>query len=323
MNQLRVASVQFQHTGSDKPYNISVIRDFVGRAKAEGTQIVVFPEMCISGYWHVPDLDRAQLDDLAEPIENGPSVAVLRQLATSTGMLIGAGLLERAPDGKLFNSYVAALPDGALHVHRKLHAFEHEEIASGDRYTVFDTPWGAKVGILICWDNNLVENARATALLGADILLSPHQTGGCLSRSPHAMGLIDPELWRNRHNDPAAIESEFRGPKGREWLLRWLPSRAHDNGMFLIFSNGVGEDHGEVRTGNSMVIDPYGRILNETWAAKNEMVTAVLDMDLLPKATGRRWIRGRRPDLYGLLTKRLGHELSPQAARFSEDPVER
>ena len=43
--------------------------------------------------------------------------------------------------------------------------------------------------------------------------------------------------------------------------MRWLPARAHDNGMFIIFSNGVGRDEEEVRTGNAMVIDPYGRIV--------------------------------------------------------------
>jgi predicted amidohydrolase len=56
-----------------------------------------------------------------------------------------------------------------------------------------------KVGILICWDNNLVENVRATALLGADILLAPHQTGGTDSRSPHAMKPIPLALWERRN----------------------------------------------------------------------------------------------------------------------------
>ena len=232
-------------------------------------------------------------------------------------------MLERAPDGRLHNSYVLCLPDGTAHTHRKLHAFEHEEIARGDRYTVVDTQWGVRVGVLICWDNNLIENARATALLGADILVAPHQTGGCLSRSPHAMGLIDVELWRQREANPQAIEAEFRGDKGRGWLMRWLPARAHDNGMFLVFANGVGEDDGEVRTGNAMILDPYGRILAETWAARNDMVVTDLDLDLLPLATGRRWIRGRRPELYGLLTQPLGHELDPRAARFSAAPVTR
>ena len=63
--------------------------------------------------------------------------------------------------------------------------------------------------------------------------------------SPGAMSPIDPELWRNRKANPEAIESEFRSVKGREWLMRWLPSRAHDNGLFIVFSNGVGEDDGE------------------------------------------------------------------------------
>jgi predicted amidohydrolase len=244
-------------------------------------------------------------------------------LARALAMTIGVGLIERSEDGRLFNSYAVCEPDGAVHAHRKLHAFEHEHIHSGDRYTVFESHWGVWLGILICWDNNLVENVRATALLGADILIAPHQTGGCDSRSPHAMGLIDPVLWERREEDPETIEAEFRGPKGREWLMRWLPARAHDNGLFLIFSNGVGEDDGEVRTGNAMILDPYGRILAETWKARDELVTADLDLDLLPLATGRRWIRGRRPELYGILTERLGHELDPRAARFSKAHVER
>jgi hypothetical protein len=78
-----------------------------------------------------------------------------------------------------------------------------------------------------------------------------------------------------------------------------------------------------VRTGNAMILDPYGRILAETWKARDELVTADLDLDLLPLATGRRWIRGRRPELYGILTERLGHELDPRAARFSRAHVER
>ena len=79
--------------------------------------------------------------------------------------------------------------------------------------------------------------------------------------------MIDQALWHARRENPEAIEAEFYGSKGREWLLRWMPSRAHDNGMFLIFSNGVGIDGDEVRTGNAMVLNPYGEILAETWVA--------------------------------------------------------
>ena len=135
------------------------------------------------------------------------------------------------------------------------------------------------------------------------------------------MGLIDVSLWRRRDEDPEAIEAEFRGPKGREWLMRWLPSRAHDNGLFILFSNGVGEDDGEVRTGNAMILDPYGRVLAETWRARDELVVADLDLGLLPLCTGRRWIRGRRPELYGLLSERMGYELGAPEARFSTEPT--
>jgi hypothetical protein len=72
------------------------------------------------------------------------------------------------------------------------------------------------------------------------------------------MGLVDKALWENRHADPAAIEAELRGPKSRGWLMRWLPTRAHDNGLFLVYSNGVGVDDNEIRTGNAMILDPQG-----------------------------------------------------------------
>ncbi|WNG40096.1 acyltransferase [Archangium violaceum] len=322
MTSIRVASVQFQHRPSDKAYNLERIRYFAGLASSNGVKLIAFPEMCVTGYWHVRHLDRAAISALAEPIPSGPSVNSLRALAREHDLVLGAGLIEEGADGRFYNAYAVCLPDGTVHTHRKLHAFESEHIASGDRYTVFETPLGIRVGVLICWDNNLVENARATALLGADVLMAPHQTGGTNSRSPHAMGRIEPVLWQRRTEDPGAIEAEFRGPKGREWLMRWLPARAHDNGMFLLFSNGVGQDDDEVRTGNAMILDPYGRILAETWQAGDDMVVADLDLGLLPLCTGRRWIRGRRPELYGLLAEHRGDEVDPRQARFSPAPTE-
>lgn len=318
---LRAAVVQFEPVPDDPAANLETVRRLAERAVADGAQLVAFPEMCLLGYWHLRNHPAERLRELSEPAD-GPFVSAVSALAVELGIGVGAGFLERDGDA-LYNSYAVCLPDGAVHVHRKLHAFEHEAISSGDAFTVFDTPWGVRVGILICWDNNLVENVRATALLGATVLISPHQTGGTASRSPHGMKVIPMVLWERRLEDPASIEAAFRGPNGREWLLRWLPARAHDNGLFVLFSNGVGRDDDEVRTGNSMILDPYGRILAETWAADAAVVTADLDLSLVPLSTGRRWIRGRRPELYGVLTERSGDELDPRAARFSEDPVTR
>jgi predicted amidohydrolase len=89
--------------------------------------------------------------------------------------------------------------------------------------------------------------------------------------------------------------------------------------MFLVFSNGVGLDDGEVRTGNAMILDPYGRIVEETWAAADTMVVADLDADLLERCTGQRWLRGRRPELYEPLATRTGEELGPREARFKRE----
>jgi 5-aminopentanamidase len=316
---IKAAVIQFQHQAGDQKYNLLMMEKFIGQAAVEGVKILAFPEMCITGYWHVPKLSVAGVEALAEPVETGPSIALIRALAIKHQMLIGAGLIERAADGRLYNAYVACMPDGSLHTHRKLHAFEHPAISSGEGFTVFDTPWGVKVGILICWDNNLVENVRVTALLGADILLAPHQTGGTNSRSPHGMKPIPLELWEQRAERKAEITAAFKGPDGREWLMRWLPARAHDNGLFILFSNGVGADDDEVRTGNAMILDPYGRIVEETWAAGDAMVRAVLDLSLIPMSTGRRWISGRRPELYQILTERQGYERDAITVRFSEE----
>ena len=315
---LRVASVQFESAPADKGANFQKIERFVEAAVAQGVRLIVFPECCITGYWFIRNLSVRQLAALAEPIPDGPSTRRLSELARKHRLTIGAGLVEAAADGKFHNSYVVALPDGAVHRHRKLHAFEHTAIHSGTDYTVFDLPEGFRVGVLICYDCNLVENVRITALRGAEILIAPHQTGAVRSRNPHLMGLIDRRLWDNRHADPETIEREFRSDKGRGWLMRWLPSRAHDNGLFLIFSNGVGVDDDEIRTGNAMILDPYGRILAETGKAADAMVVADLDAGLLAEATGRKWIRARRPDLYAPLTVPTGRECDTRKLKFEE-----
>jgi len=318
MRDIRVATVQFQHTAGDKTYNLGRVRHFVDEAARARVEIIAFPEMCLTGYWHVRKLSREGIEALAESVPDGLSAKALLRLSREHGMTIGAGLIERADDGRLHNSYVVAMPNGDWAVHRKLHSFEHPSIIDGDRYTVFDTPHGCRVGVLICYDNNIVENARVTALLGAEVLLAPHQTGGCNSVSPRAMKPVDPAIWDRRHEDPAAIEAELCGIKGRGWLMRWLPSRAHDNGMFLVFSNGIGPDDDEIRTGNAMVLDPYGEVIAETRVPGDAMVVADLDASLLPTSSGRRWLRARRPELYESLTRRSGNEQETRRVRFGE-----
>lgn len=303
--RIRAAAAQFQHLPGDKPAD----------AAAQGAQLVVFPECCISGYWHLRRLELDALEALAEPVFEGPSTRALVELSARLNIMVGAGLVESAPDG-LFNTFVVAMPDGGLVKHRKLHVFVNPHLRSGDSYTVFDTPLGVRTAVLICYDNNIIENARSCALAGAELLLAPHQTGGCDSGSPFAMGRVDRRLWDRRAEEPAAIEAEFRGDKGRGWLMRWLPARAHDNGLFLVFSNGVGPDDDEVRTGNAMILDCYGRILAESCRAGDDLVVADLDLSLRERCTGYRWLRARRPELYSGLTIRTGIERDTRSVRF-------
>jgi len=321
MKNIRVASVQFEHKPKNKETNFAKVKSFVEKASRQNVEIIVFPECCLTGYWFLRHLSRDELVEIAEPVFAGHYSQELKKLSQKYQMTIGAGLVEVTEEGTLHNTYIVAMPDGGLRRHRKLHTFISQHMESGSEFTVFDTPHNCKVGVLTCYDNNLVENVRIMALRGTEILLAPHQTGGCASINTNTMGLIERSLWENRHRDPEAIEAEFKGPKGRAWLMRWLPSRAHDNGIFMIFSNGVGIDDDEVRTGNAMVLDPYGRILAETWKADDDMVIADLDASLLAESTGNRWIKTRRPELYASLAELTGLEQDVREVRFDKKGV--
>lgn len=309
---IRVATVQFEPRPGADEYNFERVEHFARAAADDAVQLIAFPELCLVGNRHLARRSLEYLRALAQP-EDGPSIARVSALAQRLGIGIGVGLLTER-DGWLFNSYAVCLPDGAVHIHRKLHASGYEGISDGSAYTVFDTPWGVRLGVLICLDNNIVENVRATALLGAQILLAPHQTGGTHSMIPFGEDPIPVSVWENRAADPHSVEDAFRGTHGREWLLRCMPARAHDNGMFIVFSNGVGRDDDEVRTGNAMVLDPYGRIIAETEAINDDMITADLDLDLVSASVGQWWMRFRRPELYRSLARHTDDKSNRAAA---------
>ena len=318
MRDLRVASVQMESAAGDKEANFARLEALARRATDAGAALALFPECCLTGYWYLRRLGVAELARIAEAVPGGSCCERLLALSERLGLSLGAGLLESGSGGVFHNTYVVAMPDGRLVRHRKIHAFEHPAIQGGDEHTVFDTPHGFRAGLLVCYDNNVLENVRIAALRGAEVLLAPHQTGGCRTSNPHLMGVIERRVWDARASDPAAIERELRGEKGRAWLMRWLPSRAHDNGLFLVFSNGIGVDDDEIRTGNAMILDPYGRVLAETWKAGDDVVVADLDASLLERATGRLWMRARRPARYGELAVPTGHEEDAHQLKFEE-----
>jgi len=131
MRNIRVATTQFQHAPGDIAYNMGRVRHFVTEAARSKVEIIAFPEMCLTGYWHVRNLSREGVEALAEAVPEGPSTQELLRLSKQHGMTIGAGLIERAEDGRLYNGYVVAMPNGDLALHRKLH--EHRRECAGHR----------------------------------------------------------------------------------------------------------------------------------------------------------------------------------------------
>jgi predicted amidohydrolase len=156
---------------------------------------------------------------------------------------------------------------------------------------------GWKCGILICYDNNIIENVRATKLLGADIIFMPHVTM-CTPSSRPGAGFVDPVLWKNRNNDPTSLRIEFNGMKGRDWLMKWLPSRAYDNAAYVVFSNPIGMDDDQLKNGCSMIIDPFGDILSECQTFEDSFVISNITPEKLTLAGGYRYMKARRPELY-------------------------
>jgi predicted amidohydrolase len=293
---LRISTAQFEHKSGDKSYNLSVIDSLASKAASQGSDVVAFHECSITGYTFARHLSREEMTELAEAIPGGESIKNLTSIAAKHNIIVLAGLFEKDASNKLYKAYVCVDKNGLVAKFRKLHPFINPYLIPGSEYCVFDIK-GWKCGILICYDNNVVENVRATRLLGANIIFMPHVTMCTPSPRPGA-GFVDPRLWYNRDKDPDALRTEFDGPKGREWLMKWLPARAYDNGIFAVFSNPIGMDDDQLKNGCSMIIDPFGNVIAECRTLGDDITTATLDPDSLTKAGGYRYITARRPDLY-------------------------
>ncbi len=301
MREIRVATAQFENHDNDKLYNLSRICDLTRRAVERGAEIVSFHEGCVCGYSWVQPLDKRQLLDVAEPVPDGTSVGKLIEIASQFSVVLMAGLIERDDQQKLYNTYVTVSPDGYVTRFRKLHPFINPHISPGEGYNVIDL-LGCKVGFLICYDNNLAENVRITTMLGAEIIFMPHVTG-CLPSVMPGRGVVDRALWDNRDRNPVRLRQEFDGPKGRGWLMRWLPTRAYENGVYGVYSNPIGWDYDTVKPGGAMIIDPFGEVLVESRVLGDDVVVGLLTPDRISLSSGQRYLKARRPELYGKLVE--------------------
>lgn len=301
MRDIRVGAAQFEHRDNDKAHNLSRVRELTRRAVEQGAEIVSFHECCLSGYTWVQKLTKPELLDVAEPVPEGPAVAELVKIAREFRVVVMAGLFERDADQRIYNCYVTVGPEGYITKYRKLHTFVSPHLSPGNEYNVLEL-LGCKIGFLICYDCNLPENVRATTLLGAEIIFMPHVTC-CLPSPMPGRGVVDRQLWENRHKDPVRLRQEFRGPKGREWLLRWLPTRAYENGVYGVFTNPIGVDYDTIKPGLSMIFDPFGEVLAECHALDDDVVVGLLTPEKMAQSSGRRYLKARRPELYGKLVE--------------------
>ncbi len=296
METIRISTAQFENRSGDKVYNLGVIDRLAAMAAAEGSDAVAFHECSVTGYTFARNLNREQMLELAELIPEGGSLQELTKIAGRHNITVLAGLFEKDAAGNLYKAYVCVNSSGLVAKYRKLHPFINSNLTPGDEYCVFDLK-GWKCGILICYDNNVIENVRATKLLGADIIFMPHVTMCTPSPRPGA-GFVDPELWSRREENSLLLRHEFDGPKGREWLMKWLPSRAHDNGIYVVFSNPIGMDDDQLKNGCSMILDPFGDIIAECRSLGDEVAVATITPDKLTAAGGYRYTNARRPELY-------------------------
>ena len=296
MDKIKISTAQFENKSGDKKYNLSVIEQLSEKASKEGSNVIAFHECSITGYTFARHLSKKQMLDLAEVIPNGESILKLIEIAKKNNIVILAGLFEKDENDSLFKAYVCVDKNGLVAKYRKLHPFINPFLTAGEHYCVFEIH-GWKCGILICYDNNIIENVRATTLLGANIIFMPHVTMCTPSTRPGA-GFVDPKLWENREEDPTSLRLEFDGMKGRDWLMKWLPARAYDNAIYAVFSNPIGMDDDQLKNGCSMILDPFGDVIAECRSFDDSFVTATISPDKLIQAGGHRYIKARRPELY-------------------------
>ena len=80
--------------------------------------------------------------------------------------------------------------------------------------------------------------------------------------------------------------------------MKWLPARTYDNAVYIVFSNPIGMDDDQVKNGCSMIIDPFGDIVDECRKLGEDIAYAVCTRAKLVDAGGSRYRKARRPEVY-------------------------
>jgi predicted amidohydrolase len=290
MQTIRVAAVSMDGGLGDPGNSLNSIGDWCGRAKTEGAELVVFPELVVHGHC------APNTWDLAEPVPDGPSIRQLEQLACEHDLVLSVGLSEKEKD-IVYNTQVLVGPAGTIGKQRKIHLSRDEVLhyKGGLEMPVLDIG-KCRVGTVICYDNTHPETARILALRGADIVIAPH-----------AARLM---MW---DDDPESAATARR--YSRE-IYHGLRTRARENACFYIIADQTGRagyvdlyprdsPNQPHHAGGAFIFGPDGEILAESQAdeIRDEMVVATLDAELLNSArrSPNYTLRTRRPELFSEL----------------------
>jgi predicted amidohydrolase len=239
--------------------------DAAAQARAQGAQLLVCPEMGLTGYAIGPERVQA----LAEPA-NGALAQAVATTAQRHGMAIVYGYPEHNPHGKPFNAAQAIGPDGQLLArYRKTHlygAMDRAQFSAGDAASQVFTWRGWRLGLLICYDVEFPETVRGLALQGVDAVLVPTANMAAFDEVPQLL----------------------------------VPARACENRVFVAYANACGHEPGIQYGGLSTVAGPGGGVL--TCAGRDgELLFATLTRKALDGARRSSPWSARRPDLYGPL----------------------
>ena len=256
---MKIELVQLAGRDGDTAYNLSRTLNAITTC-ANDTDLLVFPETQLTGF-----VGGQRLAQVAEPL-TGPTLQAVMGAVRERGVSVVVGIAENY-HGTFYNTSVLVTPEGVALEYRKTHLWptERGDFCPGDRFTT--VLWrGVRVGLLICYDIELPETARALAQLGVELIIVTN-------------GNMDPY-----------------GPVHRTSIM----ARAQENQVFALMVNRVGAgDDALVFAGGSMVVDPFGRVLFE---AGREETRQVVELDFAQIKAARRdydYLKDRRLLLSG------------------------
>jgi predicted amidohydrolase len=246
---MRVALAQIDCLLGDVDENLRRAKEIIARAKSEGADLIVFPELSLAGYALRELSNEVAIEAQSEPIVS------LAEEAGETGVVVGF-----CEEGRGFHTYNSAayLEGGSLlHLHRKLYLpnyriyEERKHYNPGQSLRAFDTRLG-RMAMLICNDAWQPCLPFIAVQDGAQVLIIPANSGVY----PYPELLDTREYWRDI----------------TRFYARMLES-------YVIFVNRVGEEEGLVFLGYSHVVDPWGRVVVEGPANEEALITADIDLD--------------------------------------------